>query len=64
MTERPAVTFIDTENGFVLIGQLSRTMLIAGWDAKRRQKVMKELTAGDLDHLLEVAEQYFEVTYK
>ena len=59
---RPRVQLTGGDgNAFYVLGLCRRAALAAGWSIEQWQRVRDEMTAGDYDHLLAMAQTYFDV---
>ena len=62
-TEKPSVKLVGRNgNAFAIMGACRKAALKAGWTMGEWNVVMKEMTAGDYDDLLQVAMEHFEVS--
>jgi len=60
--KKPRVKLIGRDgNAFAIIGSCRTVAKKAGWDGATIQAITQEMMAGDYDHLLQVATQYFDV---
>ena len=48
-------------NAFVIMGNCQKAARRAGWSQEKIDEVLKEMRAGDYDHLLQTAIKYFDV---
>jgi ERCC4-related helicase len=59
---KPIVTLVGQDgNAFNILGLCQRAAKQAGWTQEHINDVMKEMKAGDYDHLLATAMKHFEV---
>lgn len=59
---KPRVKLIGEDgNAFAIIAACKRAAREARWTPEQWDKVLKELTSGDYDHLLMTATEYFDV---
>lgn len=59
---RPSVKLIGADgNAFAIIGKCKEAAKRAGWATEQWEVVRSEMTAGDYDHLLATAMEYFEI---
>lgn len=60
---RPTIKLVGTNgNAFAVLGKCRAAAFRAGWTDRQRKAFTRLATAGDYDHLLGTAMQYFDVT--
>ena len=60
--KKPRVKLIGRDgNAFAIIGSCRTAAKKTGWDGATIEAITQEMMAGDYDHLLQVATQYFDV---